>query len=22
MFLVFRPFNIKHRPHHCFCYCS
>jgi len=22
MFLVFRPFKIKHRPHHCLCYCS
>jgi len=22
MFLVLKPFNIKHKPHHCFCYCS
>jgi len=22
MYPVFRRFNIKHRPHHCFCYCS
>jgi len=22
MYPAFRRFNIKHRPHHCFCYCS